>query len=146
MTNLLKTGATWLASQLKDSASETVVYARDTTSASVQAAFGSQLLRVSDGKGNTKIERTERDFLITAADLVLGGVLTTPQPGDLVYVALDGVTEKYEVMPPAPSEAAWRYSDATKTILRIHAKFRGMVSGMPAIEDDVLSFILAEGQ
>lgn len=145
MSNLLQTGLSWLADQAAAYASETVTYSRDGVgSVTLSAVLGSQLLRVSDGRGNTKVERADRDFIIVAADLVLGGQVTLPQRGDQIYLTLGGVIERFDVM-PVGSEAAWRYSDAHKLRLRVHTKSMGVVLTVPAIQDEELTLILGEG-
>lgn len=119
---MLQAGATWLAGQLAANASVPVTYRRGSSTVNVDASLGSQLLRVSDGKGGTKVERTERDFLINSAELVLGGLLVLPRRGDQVDVSLpDGTLETFEVAAPR-GEAEWRWCDGFHTRLRIHAK------------------------
>jgi hypothetical protein len=125
MADLLETGMGWLAGQLKANASRPVTYKRGADSVVVQATLGSQLLKTSDRLGNTKVERTDRDFLILAADLVLNGNQTTPASGDVIEVTFGAVTQKFEVM-AIGSEAPWRYSDPHQLMLRIHTKYVGV--------------------
>lgn len=125
MADLLRDGMSWLADGLHDQAAQTVTYRRGADTASPKATFGSQLLRTTDGRGNTKIERTERDFIIRAADLVLGGAVTTPRRGDWIDVTFGDVVERFEVMSPTKGEAPWRYSDPYQQMLRVHTKFVG---------------------
>jgi len=126
LSDRLQTGAAHLASRLKSHASRTVTYIRGAQSVSVSATLDSQLLRVSDRLGNTKVERTDRDFLITAADLILGGVVATPERGDEVRVTFGSTVERFSVMAPG-TEPHWRYEDAHQTLLRVHSKFFGNV-------------------
>jgi hypothetical protein len=123
VTNLLATGAAALAAALKASASETVSYYRDGFAplTTLQATPGSSLLRVRDAAGQSKVERTECDFIVTAADLILGGRVVEPKAGDRVHVAAGTKTLIFQVMAPT-GEAPYRYSDPARTILRIHTK------------------------
>jgi hypothetical protein len=63
----------------------------------------------------------DRDYLIVAAALVLGGVRITPKEGDLVTETLNGVAVEFRVS-ALPGEDAWRWSDAGRTVLRAHVK------------------------
>lgn len=143
MTNALQTGASWLADRLHASASADVVYSRGTSATSLTATLGSQLLRVTDRNGNTKVERTDRDFIVRAADLTLDGIQVEPQRGDHFDLTTNGVTERFEVMAPQ-GEAPWRYSDPHKLMVRIHSKYLGVVSGPQAVTDESPLYILGE--
>lgn len=120
MADMIGTGMAWLNSTLKASASVAVTYRRDADSVELQATLGSQLLRSTDGRGSSKVERTDRDFLFAAADLVLGGETVLPASGDLVDY--DG--DRFEVMPYG-SDPHWRYCDSSKNRIRVHTKYRG---------------------
>jgi hypothetical protein len=63
----------------------------------------------------------ERDYLIAADDLVLGGAATLPERGDQIDETIDGATVTFEVLPLA-GEAHWRYSDPFRTLLRVHTR------------------------
>ncbi len=120
MADLLKTGSDWLEEQRKKHCSTTVTYRRGEDSVEVNATIGRGEFEVESDYG--VIERTEsRDFLILAADLVLGGVAAMPQRGDRIREADDGKTYVYEVMAPG-SEPVWRYSDPYRKTLRVHTK------------------------
>jgi hypothetical protein len=116
----LAAAAAWLAAGLQGSASELVTYARPSTGQSAQlpATYGSTLLRVTDRAGRVKVQRTDRDFVMTAALLVLGGQATTPQRGDTVTLPSGEVFE----VTPYESEPAWRWADPFKTMVRAHTK------------------------
>ena len=126
MSDRLETGVAHLASRLKSHASRPVTYRRGALSATVSATLDSQLLRTTDRLGNTKVERTDRDFLITAADLVLAGQVVTPQRGDQVDVTFGSVTERFEVV-AVGTEPHWRYEDNHQMVLRVHTKSIGTV-------------------
>jgi hypothetical protein len=121
MSDLLEAGMAWLASQLKTHVSRLVIYQRDDAQVAIQATVGRTLLKLDDGEGGVVLQWTDRDFLISAADLVLGGSLTLPQRGDRIRETLGAVTRVYEVMAPG-DEPPWRHSDPYGKVLRIHTK------------------------
>jgi hypothetical protein len=121
MPDLLRTGSDWLAEMLKEHASRPVVYRRGADEVAVQATIGRTLLKLDDGYGGVRMEWTDRDFLIHAADLVLGGVPTLPQRGDQIRETQGAKTFIYEVMAPG-QEPPWRWSDVYRKVLRIHTK------------------------
>jgi hypothetical protein len=125
MPDVLRNGSDWLADQLKEHASRPVVYRRGADEVVVQATIGRTLLKLDDGYGGVRMEWTDRDFLIHAADLVLGGNPTLPERGDLIRETQGGQTFVYEVMAPG-KEPAWRWSDVFRKVLRIHAKQVGV--------------------
>ena len=120
MADLLEQGAAWLEGMRKAHASRSVTYTRGAESVEVQATVGRTLFEVTDDYGI--VERTEsRDFLILAADLVLGGAAVLPERGDRIRETQDAKTYVYEVMAPG-KEPHWRFSDAYRRTLRIHTK------------------------
>lgn len=121
MPDLLKVSSAWLEAQRKSYAAGAVTYCRGEQSVVVQATVGSTMFEVVSDYG--AIERTEsRDFLITAADLVLGGAEVLPVRGDQVKELIGSATVIYEVMAPG-DEPPWRYSDPWRKTLRVHTKF-----------------------
>lgn len=84
MPDLLRTGSDWLADKLKEHASRPVVYRRGAVEVTVQATIGRTLLKLDDGYGGVRMEWTDRDFLIHAADLVLGTATVLPERGDTI--------------------------------------------------------------
>src|SRR5262245_38314125 len=121
MADLLQTGSDWLADQLKTHASRQVVYRRGPQQVAVQATIGRTLLKLDDGYGGVRMEWTDRDFLIHAADLVLSGAPVLPERAYLIRETVGAATVIYEVMAPG-REPAWRWSDAYRKLLRIHTK------------------------
>ena len=120
MTNILQTGASWLAGRLQASASRSVRYRRNGQEVTIRATPGRQLLRVGDGLGGSRVEWTDLDLIFPAADLVLGGATVEPRRGDEVRIARDdGKDDVYEVRGP-DGEPPWRYSDPGHTTLRVH--------------------------
>jgi hypothetical protein len=125
MPDLLQTGSEWLADQLKTHASRQVVYRRGALQVAVQATVGRTLLKLDDGYGGVRMEWTDRDFLVQAADLVLGSTPTLPERGDLIRETQGAKTFVYEVMAPG-KEPPWRWSDVFRKVLRIHTKQVGI--------------------
>lgn len=121
MVDRLELGQAWLAQQLKAHASREVIYRRDASEVVVAAVIGRTLLQLDDGYGGVRIERTDRDYLIQATELVLDGVTITPRRGDRIVDATDTPPRVYEVMSYG-GEGAWRPSDPFGKLLRIHAK------------------------
>jgi hypothetical protein len=125
MPDLLRIGSGWLAEMLKEHASRPVAYRRGTEEVAVQATIGRTLLKLDDGYGGVRMEWTDRDFLIHAADLVLNAVAVLPERGDVIRETQGGKVFMYEVMAPG-KEPAWRWSDVFRKVLRIHAKQVGV--------------------
>jgi hypothetical protein len=113
MGDLLAQGAAWLEQQRTRHLTTSVTYVRGAQSAVVAATIGRTKFETDDGTA-VRVEFTDRDFLILAADLVLGGQATEPARGDLIR---EGVRE-FEVLD-------WRYSDTYRQTLRITTKHVG---------------------
>ena len=62
-----------------------------------------------------------RDYLVLAADLILGDERTLPLSGDTIEEIDEGQVFTYEVTVMGP-EPAYRYSDVGRVQLRIHTK------------------------
>ena len=84
MPDLLDTGLDWLAQQLRQHASRSVVYQRGANQVTVPATIGRTLMKLADGEGGVRMEWTDRDFLIRADALVLAGNRIEParRPSD----------------------------------------------------------------
>lgn len=131
MPNVFQVATDFLNAQLKAYASVFATMERDGQLLEAMVTLGSQMLRVTDRSGNTKVERTDRDIGIEAADHVINGLIVEPQAGDNWYIDLDdgaGILQ-YEVMSPN-NEGPWRYSDSHRKRLRIHTKFVGAVDSI----------------
>lgn len=125
MADLLKDGLAFLTKQLRAHASQTVTYARGANSVQVQATFGSKLLKLNDMFGNIRLEWTDLDFCIPAADLE--SILIDPNDpdhGDEIFViqADQNEVQVYEVE-HVNGEPPWRWSDPHQSMYRIHAKY-----------------------
>lgn len=120
MSDLLESGSDWLAGQLKAHAGREVVYRRGAESAAVTATIGRTEFETIDEHG--AVGKWEaRDYLIHAADLLLGGAAVLPERGDRIEETQGNQTFVYEVLAPS-NEPVWRYSDAYRTLLRVHTK------------------------
>ncbi len=125
--DLLEQGAAWLEDQRTRHMSRTVRYLRGGDGVDLPATIGRTEFEQADEYG--VIHRIQsRDFLVLAADLVLGGAPTLPQAGDCIRETVGDQTFLYEVMAPG-GEPPWRYSDPYRNALRIHTKFIGMERG-----------------
>ena len=125
MSDLLRTGSDWLADRLKEHASRPVTYRRGASEVTLQATIGRTLLKLDDGYGGVRMVWTDRDFLIHASDLVLVGNQVLPERGDTVREAVGAATFVYEVLAPG-QEPAWRWSDVSHKLLRVHTKRVGV--------------------
>jgi hypothetical protein len=121
MPDLLREGQAWLADQLHEHAASEVVYHRGTDEVTVRATIGRTLLKLDDGLGGVRMEWTDRDYLIRAADLALGGNPAQPQRGDQIREVAGAQTLVYEVLAPG-NEPPWRWADPHRQMYRIHAK------------------------
>ena len=120
MADLLKTASDWLEAKRKAYAASAVTYWRGGSSVQVQATVGKTVFDVETAAG--VVETIEsRDFLILAADLVLGGSVRLPKRGDLIKEMAGSETLVYEVLAPG-GEPPWAYSDPWRKTLRIHTK------------------------
>jgi len=118
--DLLEQGASWLDDQRHAHLTRTVVYVRGAESVEVQATVGRTVFEQADEYG--VVHKTEsRDYLIRAAELVLGEVVVTPKRGDQVRETDGANTFVYEVLSPG-DEPVFRYSDPYRKALRVHTK------------------------
>ncbi len=121
MADLLTRGSELIDRTRRAHLSRTVVYRRGADSVEIEATVGSTAFDRTDEYG--VIHRIEsRDYLVSAADLVLAGQAVTPKAGDRITETGDTRVHEYEVMSPG-DEPAWLYSDPQRRTLRIHTKF-----------------------
>lgn len=110
--NLIKNGTEWLVDQLRQHASENIVYRfTDGVTVTATAILGATSYEVSDEYG-TLTGAKMIDFLIPAS-----GLSSPPKAGDRITVNDD----VYEVL-ELGNEGCWRWSDPFKTIRRVHTK------------------------
>ncbi len=120
MTDLLEQGASWLDRMRVKHASRTVLYGRGTESVEVAATLGRTDYEVTDEYGAT-VRAVATDFLIAAEDLVLGGRVSLPAPGDSIRVTFGSDVLVFEVMDLGGS-GHYRPAGPHRKTLRIHAR------------------------
>lgn len=118
--DMLGLGAAFLAANQRRYAAVSVEYRRGGDTAVVPAVIGQTVRRTSPEAGGG-IERTDRDWLIVPADLVINGEQVEPAAEDLIVETVGDKTRTYEVR-PAVDEPAWRWSDPRHSRYRIHTK------------------------
>ena len=91
-----------------------MTYVRGALSTVVKATIGRTAFKSDDGQV-VRVEYTDRDFLVLAADLALNGNLTLPERGDRIRETADGVVHTFEVLD-------WRYSDPYRRTYRLETK------------------------
>jgi len=135
MADLLQYGASWLNRQRETHLSQPVMYQRGGESIGIAATLGATTVEVTDDTGAT-VRSPQMDFIVSAAALVLGGVVVVPRIGDRISVTStlggDGVgapvapvkTLVYEVL-SLPDGRHYRPCDPGGRMLRIHAKLVG---------------------
>jgi hypothetical protein len=119
MTDLLDTGAAWLAAQQKSHAARDVTYSRAAQSVVVKATKGQSRFEVTDTNGS-QTTITGTDFIVRRADLHFGGTEVEPVTGDRITDS--GLL--YEVM-SIPGEPVSRETDQYRYQHRIHTKLIG---------------------
>lgn len=118
---MLAWGMRWLSGELQAHAASPVVYSRADLSVALVATYGQTKLRLADEFGAIRIEWTDRDFIVPAAKLKLGGVVILPRRGDLVTVNDGANVTTYEVLATG-DEPPWRWCDPFRTMVRIYTK------------------------
>lgn len=104
----------------KEVAGVPVAYRRGDQSVNVTAVVGTTVFRLTDDVGVVESVQS-RDYLVQAADLVLGGSAALPQRGDSIRETHGSTTYVYEVLAPN-NEPPFSYSDTGRLLLRIHTK------------------------
>ena len=98
VTNLLQDGATWLGQQLKAVAGVTITYTRGINAATgLTGTVTLARYETVDSEG-FGIVALSRDYVLHAADLVVGGALIVPRAGDQITETILGTAQVFEVM------------------------------------------------
>jgi hypothetical protein len=127
MPNRVQQSVARLAARLQSRAGVSVTYTRDAgtpqeQSVQVTAITGGERQPITEPQARaTRVDRLERDFLIRSSELLLGGASVVPAEGDRITETIDGVVCVFESI-KTPTEPAWRYTDATRAMIRIHTK------------------------
>jgi len=126
--DFLQRGIVWLERQRTKHLSRPVVYQRGGESIAITATLGTTTVEVTDDTGAT-VQSPQMDFIVSAAALVLDGVVVVPRIGDRIHVAsaLGDATAApvktlvYEVL-TLPDGKHYRPCDPDGRMLRIHTK------------------------
>ena len=105
----------------KDYLSSAVTYHRGAQSVAIQAAIGRSDHQYMDNTGGA-IAVESRDFIVTAADLIIGSVVVEPIVGDRIKQTIGSAVRVYAVAPPYQGERHFRPADQYGLSLRIHTK------------------------
>lgn len=122
MTTLLTRGLTFHRRAMASAAGVAITYHRGPSHVHVTAVVV-ELGPGLDEYGAVLVDLVRRDYLITAADLLLDGVAVLPSRGDRVREIIAGKTEVYEVLPLG--DRAWYEADVVGGSLTIHCKHVG---------------------
>jgi hypothetical protein len=120
---MLAQAASWLSGVRKANMTTVVMYTRPgapAASVPVSATIGATTFQI-ENEYSVLVQFTSRDFLITAADLVLGGAVVQPKAGDCITESAASGTIVYQVLAPG-KEPCWRWSDPYRNTIRIHTK------------------------
>ena len=117
MGDLLDKGSAWLESQRTKHMTRDVTYARGIMTGALKATIGRTEYETDDGQV-VRTQFTDRDFLISVADLILNGSATLPEEGDQLHETQGTSILIFEVM-------GWRYSDPYRRTYRIETKHVG---------------------
>ena len=121
MSDMLGNAVAWLDGARRIHLSRPVLYARGDDSVEVQAGIGQTTFRLDDGTG-AMIRTVQRDFLISAADLILADETVLPQRYDRITESVGSTVYTHEVIGPGGGEPDWRWADPYRTTLRVHTK------------------------
>jgi len=121
MSTLFAKARDWLPGKVREAAGVGITYARGAESIGITATVGRTVFS-SLAEGAPRVEFGERDYLILAADLVIGGGTSEPAIGDRITETIDGSDVVFEVVTPETGEPAWRWSDPQRTVWRVHVK------------------------
>jgi len=114
MSDLLASGASWLAGQLAAGASRSVRYSRGADYGTVNATIGTSRFE-SQGTSGVIEQWESRDFVIRAGTLPFG----EPLRHDKVIDTINGVDITYEVTSPR-GVPVFHYGDAFRQTVRVH--------------------------
>ena len=115
----------WLHPRLTTECSAPITYLRGSDSVSINATWQKNVRMVSDGAGNTKIERPDATFDFDATALNFGAGQVEPDADDEIQAVFGSVTKRFRLLPIVGGEAAWRYLDPQQTRVRCNTKYIG---------------------
>lgn len=114
MSDLLASGAAWLANQLSAGASRSVRYQRGADYGTVLATVGTSRFE-SQGTSGVVEQWESRDFLVKVGSLPFG----EPLRHDKIFETLNGIDITYEVTSPR-GVPVFHYADAFRQTIRVH--------------------------
>ena len=117
---MLECAVSWLNDMRRAYMSRRVIYQRGDEFIEMAATLGSTTYEITDDAGAT-VKALASDFIVSAADLVLGGQAAEPQLGDRIMVPVGGATVVYEVL-DLGGAGHYRRADPLGEALRIHTK------------------------
>ena len=120
MTDLLAQGIAMLDTVRKASLSSKVEYDRGGDTVTIAATVGNYQYEVATEAG-AMVTAHVVDFVVSAADLLLGDAVVEPMIGDKITVNGGDDAKTYEVLDIAPGECC-RWSGPPGTARRIHTK------------------------
>jgi hypothetical protein len=105
----------------------TVTYTRGAASMTFTAWPGAALFSRTTEEPGPSVVRSEADYLFAVADWTQAAVGGLPQTGDRITdpTVTDpaiGSAVVFELQPPTKGEPVMRYSDALRTVFRVHLK------------------------
>lgn len=120
MSNLFDRMATMLNRNMEIVAAQTVTYTRGGIAYTVTAELGRYDADAQQTTPPARVEWTERDWVITAANWTVAGLSGTPAEGDRITATLAGQSMTFKVQRRG-TEPAWQHNNDC-TAYRIHTK------------------------
>lgn len=121
MADLLQSALASLDATQKTHMAQAVTYHRGASSVAVTATPASSEFEVADLTTGLSSTTEMQDFLIAAADIIIGGSVVEPAPGDQVRWVIGSDTFIYEVM-EIQGQQCFKYTSPYKNRVRIHSK------------------------
>ncbi|MFM8250606.1 MAG: hypothetical protein ACKOBW_03295 [Planctomycetota bacterium] len=113
------TGLAWLGNQLQAHVSRPITYRRGAQQVALHATLGRKDFEADSAE--VRLYFRASDFLLWAADLVVGGQVVLPDRGDVIETELAGTVATFEVL-AQDGVPPWEYCDPHGLMLRIHTK------------------------
>lgn len=125
MADRLQRGAERLAQRFKDHGSRRVIYVVGNDQVWVDATVGKgKLFRLEEDYSAIRMEWSDRDYFIAAAEILINGVAVLPDKGHQIIDTTDGTNAIYEVLAPG-GEKPYRKLSGREITHQIHTKFLG---------------------
>ena len=118
MTGRLARGSSWLASRLQAEA-VTVTYRRGNDSIDALKLVPARTQHDQYGEEDVQLTARDKDWIVLAADLVIGGSRITPQLKDEIDWLDGGAKRTFRVL-PRTGDRCFRHTDQTELQLRIY--------------------------